>query len=436
MANNKHLIIDDRITISQMLRERKSFMEIGESLNKDPSTISKEIRNHIILSKTGCHGHAYNNCIHRYTCDEACLCDECINRRLINRCRFCKQCNDHCDQYEPDSCLKLKKPPYVCNGCPDAHHKCTLEKHMYVAKEAQLSYEDTLHTCRTGINFSEDEVKHLDDVISPLLRKGHSIHNVYAHHKDEVMISESSVYRLVDYGLLSAKNIDLPRKVRFAPRKKKKNFKVDRSCRIGRTYEDYQLFMQEHPEYHVVEMVHLGYLTYDNLEKRVRIPNKEVQNEFRNLLRNANKTKLYQLVQASEQLLKDTLDGREDQVAKSIEAIRESSYAPAYYNDEQALRYVIRFAYIVCVDQFLRIEELPSGKGVADVVYLPRKQSPLPAMVIELKWNKTADAAIRQILNRNYPQILKEYIGEIVLVAISYDEKTKKHSCRIIRERL
>lgn len=254
MANNKHLIIDDRITISQMLRERKSFKEIGESLNKDPSTISKEIRNHIILSKTGCHGHAYNNCIHRYTCDEACLCDECINRRLINRCRFCKQCNDHCDQYEPDSCLKLKKPPYVCNGCPDAHHKCTLEKHMYVAKEAQLSYEDTLHTCRTGINFSEDEVKHLDDVISPLLRKGHSIHNVCAHHKDEVMISESSVYRLVDYGLLSAKNIDLPRKVRFAPRKKRKNFKVDRSCRIGRTYEDYQLFMQEHPEYHVVEM--------------------------------------------------------------------------------------------------------------------------------------------------------------------------------------
>ena len=145
---------------------------------------------------------------------------------------------------------------------------------------------------------------------------------------------------------------------------------------------------------------------------------------------------IWLLLQASEQLLKDTLDGREDQVAKSIEAIRESSYAPAYYNDEQALRYVIRFAYIVCVDQFLRIEELPSGKGVADVVYLPRKQSPLPAMVIELKWNKTADAAIRQILNRNYPQILKEYIGEIVLVAISYDEKTKKHSCRIIRERL
>ena len=67
MANNKHLIIDDRITISQMLRERKSFKEIGESLNKDPSTISKEIRNHTILSKTGCHGHAYNNCIHRYT---------------------------------------------------------------------------------------------------------------------------------------------------------------------------------------------------------------------------------------------------------------------------------------------------------------------------------------------------------------------------------
>ncbi len=183
-------------------------------------------------------------------------------------------------------------------------------------------------------------------------------------------------------------------------------------------------------------LIHLGYLTYNNTEKRVRIPNKEVQNEFKNLLRNADKTKLCQLVQASERLLTDTLDGREERVANSIEAIRESSYAPAYYNDEQALRYVIRFAYIVCVDQYLRIEELPSGKGVADVVYLPRKQSPLPAMVIELKWNKTADAAIRQILDRNYPQILRDYTGNIILVAINYDEKTKKHSCKIIKERI
>lgn len=254
MANNKHLTIDDRITISQMLKNRNSFTEIGESLNKDPSTISKEIRNHITLSRVGCLGHAFNNCMNKLSCSQSWLCETCINRKFINHCSFCSLCNDHCEKYTPAHCSKLNKPPYVCNGCPDAHHKCTLEKHLYIPKEAQSAYETTLSECRSGISLSEEEVRHLDEVISPLLLKGHSIHNVCAHHKDEVMLSESSVYRLVDYGLLTARNIDLPRKVRFAPRKQKKDYKVDRSCRIGRTYDDYRLFMQEHPGYDVVEM--------------------------------------------------------------------------------------------------------------------------------------------------------------------------------------
>ena len=254
MANNKHLTIDDRITISQMLKNRNSFKEIGESLNKDPSTISKEIRNHITLSRVGCLGHAFNNCMNKLSCSQSWLCEACINRKFVNHCSFCSLCNDHCEKYIPAHCFKLDKPPYVCNGCPDAHHKCTLQKHLYIPKEAQASYETTLSECRSGISLSEEEVRHLDEIISPLLLKGHSIHNVCAHHKDEVMLSESSVYRLVDYGLLTARNIDLPRKVRFAPRKQKKDFKVDRSCRTGRTYDDYGLFMQENPGYDVVEM--------------------------------------------------------------------------------------------------------------------------------------------------------------------------------------
>lgn len=100
------------------------------------------------------------------------------------------------------------------------------------------------------------------------------------------------------------------------------------------------------------------------------------------------------------------------------------------YN-EQALRSVIRFAYISCMDEFLRIEELPSGHGYADVVLLPKKTSPMPVLLIELKWNQTDAGAIRQIKDRNYPQVFAGYGGDVLMVGINYDEGTKKHTCKI-----
>ena len=104
-----------------------------------------------------------------------------------------------------------------------------------------------------------------------------------------------------------------------------------------------------------------------------------------------------------------------------------------YYNNEQALRYVIKFAYIVCIDYYLKVEELPTGKGIADVVFIPKRDTALPAMIVELKWNETAESAIEQIKNKNYPSLLENYVGEMVMVGINYNEKTKEHSCRIER---
>lgn len=180
-------------------------------------------------------------------------------------------------------------------------------------------------------------------------------------------------------------------------------------------------------------MIHLGYLAYDSKERIVRIPNNEVRNEFKELLSNPANTKLCELVRKSQQLLDDTMVGDEKAVASAIEEIRNSSYAPTYYNNEQALRYVIKFAYVVCVDQYMRIEELPSGHGVADVVYIPKAKSNLPAMIVELKWNKTDEAAIGQIKANQYPEVFKDYCGEVVLVGINYDETNKNHSCKIER---
>ncbi|SFH98710.1 PD-(D/E)XK nuclease superfamily protein [Pseudobutyrivibrio sp. OR37] len=180
-------------------------------------------------------------------------------------------------------------------------------------------------------------------------------------------------------------------------------------------------------------LIHLGYLAYDNNTQMVRIPNKEVRTEFDSLLKNESKSKLADLVKKSEQLFQATINLQGDVVAKAIDDIRWSEYAPTFYNNEQALRYVIKFAYICCVDMYQKVEELPSGKGVADVVYIPKKDSNLPAMVVELKWNKTETAALQQIKEKKYPAILQDYAGDILLVGVNYNEKTKHHSCLVER---
>ena len=180
-------------------------------------------------------------------------------------------------------------------------------------------------------------------------------------------------------------------------------------------------------------MIHLGYLVYDDETSQVRIPNEELRLEFKRLIKRPSNKRLSDLIRDSEQLLQDTLNGNETAVAEKIERIRETNYAPMFYNNEQALRYVIKFAYIICIDYYLKVEELPTGKGIADVVFIPKRDTSLPAMIVELKWNKTADSALEQIKNKNYPTLLYGYVGEMVLVGINYDVKTQDHSCKIER---
>ena len=178
-------------------------------------------------------------------------------------------------------------------------------------------------------------------------------------------------------------------------------------------------------------LIHLGYLVYNSETRRVRIPNEEVRFEFDDLLQNAQHTGLARLVQDSEKLLQYTLNRNETEVVNAIVRVRNTNYAPMFYNNEQALRYVIKFAYIVCIDYYLKVEELPTGHGIADVVFLPKRDTSLPAMIVELKWNQTAEGAIKQIKEKDYPSLISEYTGNILLVGINYNEDTKKHSCKI-----
>lgn len=180
-------------------------------------------------------------------------------------------------------------------------------------------------------------------------------------------------------------------------------------------------------------LVHYGYFSYDPDMEMIRIPNEEIRTEFSKAIRKVTHAETIRRVKESDKLLLDTIDQNEDAVAAQIEKVHTEEYIHRHYNSEQALRSVIKLAYFVYKDHFVQLEELPAGNGIADIVYLPKKRSDFPILLIELKWNKDAEGAIEQIKKRDYPDILKGYGSEILLVGISYDKNdpSKKHTCKI-----
>lgn len=184
-------------------------------------------------------------------------------------------------------------------------------------------------------------------------------------------------------------------------------------------------------------LIHLGYLAYNEDTGRAHIPNEEIRLEFAKSIRTVKRDETIRRVRESDQLILDTVEQREEAVAAQIEKIHAEETAPLFYNNEQSLRSVIKLAYFSYKDQYMKFEELPGGTGYADIVYFPKKDSPLPVLVVELKWNQSAEGAIEQIRQKNYPDALKDYGGEILLVGIAYDKNApagqRKHSCRIER---
>ena len=137
-----------------------------------------------------------------------------------------------------------------------------------------------------------------------------------------------------------------------------------------------------------------------------------------------------QRVQDSDQLIENTIHMNEQAVAAQIEKVHDDETTSLFYNNEQALRSVIKLAYFSYRDHFLKFEELPSGKGYADLVYYPKKDSAYPVLVIELKWNQTEGGAIAQIKEKKYPSVLEGYGGDILLVGVNYDADTYGRSPR------
>lgn len=138
--------------------------------------------------------------------------------------------------------------------------------------------------------------------------------------------------------------------------------------------------------------------------------------------------------QESEHLLEATLNMDEEAVAEGIEKIHTEYVSNVQYNNENSLSSVLAIAYLRSLEYYFKpVRELPTGRGFADFVFVPKPEyiSDYPALIVKLKWNKNAKTALQQIKERKYPELIRQYTGDILLVGVNYDKKTKKHQCLI-----
>ena len=179
-------------------------------------------------------------------------------------------------------------------------------------------------------------------------------------------------------------------------------------------------------------LVHLGYLTYDEQNRVVWIPNGEVRQEFINSIEDGGWEPVVQAIHSSEKLLQATLSGDEETVAELIEQVHQANVSILKYNDENALSCVISLAYYSAQKNYTLHREMPAGKGFADIVFEPNRNCNLPALIVKLKWGHSAEEAVKQIKKKDYLDCLQNYSGEVLLVGINYD-KEKHHTCKIER---
>ena len=247
MSNNLHLLLDERNIIEQELNNNNSLKNIAILLDKDPTTISKEIKKHRIRKEGQSIHVGFNHCTRRYNCHRRNVCGFNCNKV----CRNCNICNKVCSDFEDGICLRLKRAPFVCNGCS---HKisCRLTKYYYKALSSHKIYKTKLSESRQGINMTEFELNNLDRIISPLIKQGQSISHIYKTH--DIPCSRASLYKYIDNNCFSVGPIDLPRKVRLKKRKEKRTESKDTNARTNRTYEDFQKYIEKHPDIPIIEM--------------------------------------------------------------------------------------------------------------------------------------------------------------------------------------
>lgn len=206
----KHMTLDERIEIQECLNKGMTFKAIAQRIGKDQTTVSKEVKKHLIV---------YTNSFTKT--------DEC--------------------------CPKLLRAPFVCNACEKRNNRgCSYPRHKYAAKQAQKDYENLLVEAREGIPLNRKDFYETEKVISDAVKNGQHIYHILK--SNDLPVSKSSVYRHINKGYYTISNIDLPRAVKFKPRRSKTNEFVPRQAKIGRTYNDFIEYLEDNNITNFVEM--------------------------------------------------------------------------------------------------------------------------------------------------------------------------------------
>ena len=207
-GNQKHLTLDDRKFIENSLNEGLSFKEIAKYLCKDPTTISKEIRLHRVddIQPKRIFNNPHNFCTRRFKCKRTNVCEKIILCDI--KCSSCNKCNQVCKSFVKESCSRVDRAPYVCNGCDKPLHLCRIPH----------KYEELRTSSRIGVNLTKHQALQMNAVIAPLIEQGQSLYVIVTNHP-ELGISVKTLYNYIEQGVLLTRNIDLKRKVKFRLRK-------------------------------------------------------------------------------------------------------------------------------------------------------------------------------------------------------------------------
>lgn len=249
----QHLTWMDRQEIQAGLRQHRNFREIAAIIGCAPETVSKEIRKHRYHKPANASRYVPNRCKHRETCRRKNVCGKKAGHKCRIPCRECPACNKRCPDFVDAPCAIAEKAPYVCNGCSKSR-TCLFDKYLYNADCAQREYQETLHKAREGIDLTRDELIALDELVSPLIRKGQPVAHILAEHGEEIPCGERTLYTYISQGYLSAKSLDLRRMVRYRKRRRTHTAKPSPLKKAGRHYRDFQSYLEEEPGAAVAEM--------------------------------------------------------------------------------------------------------------------------------------------------------------------------------------
>lgn len=247
------LTLSERIVIECGIYEKLSLGEIAKKINKTSQAVSKEIRSNRTIA-IGSHPFG-KDCRFAGECKAHGLCgrDGCSRR-----CEACREydCREFCTRYNNQPCSSLMKPPYVCNVC-SRRRKCKADRAYYIAQQADAIAKRRYSNSRSKIQTRGADLERLDKLVTPLILKGQPLTHIWSEHGEEIGISQRTLYRYIEQGVLSVANIDLRRKVAYKPRKKQSEPSegfLNQEFRKNRGYDDYLKYMEKHPNTPIVQM--------------------------------------------------------------------------------------------------------------------------------------------------------------------------------------